>query len=107
MEFGAIYVSDTPVSECVIRLQTTSWNDKRGLHIKKSMLFLRRQCVGWNVLEDDADNIGATEVLSRIVNLDTCPDGIYRVVVCNEQRDWESGYVDDYDYELVRLEDVQ
>ena len=88
-------------NRCVIRVKTTMWTDKRGLHIKKSLTFLRRQCEGFNVLEEDAGMAGADDVLPRILNLDQCEDGIYEVVTCNESRDWETGYVDGYDYQLV------
>jgi hypothetical protein len=26
---------------------------------------------------------------------------VYGVVICDESRDWETGYVDDYNYRLV------
>lgn len=90
-----------PVSRCVVRVTTTAWADKRGLHTKKSLTFLRRRCDGFNVLSEDASAIGAGYVLPRILNLGEVADGIYEVVTCNEQHDWETGYVDDYDYRLV------
>ena len=92
---------DVNVSRCTVRVKTAVWEDKRGLHTKKSLTFLRRQCEGFNVLAEDASAIGAEEVLSRILNLDEVEDGIYEVVVCNESHDYETGYVDDYDYRLV------
>ena len=88
-------------NRCVVRLRTTMWADKTGLHTKKSLTFLRRKSEGFNVLEEDASAAGVEEVLPRILNLDECPDGVYKVVVCNESRDYETGYVDDYDYRLV------
>ena len=92
---------DVNVSRCTVRVKTTVWADKRGLHTKKSLTFLRRQCEGFNILAEDADAIGAEEVLSRIVNLGEVEDGIYEVVACNESHDYETRYVDDYDYRLV------
>ena len=92
---------DVNVSRCTVRVKTTVWADKRGLHTKKSLTFLRRQCEGFNVLAEDASAIGAEEVLPRILNLGEVEDGIYEVVVCNESHDYETGYVDDYDYRLV------
>lgn len=103
-EMLAVEHAPTQESQCVVRLRTTAWRDKNGLHLKKSLTFLRRQCIGFNLLEEDAGAIGAEEVLPKIENLDECKDGIYMAVVCNESRDWESGYVDDYDYRLVPLE---
>lgn len=92
---------DVNVSRCVVRVKTTTWADKKGLHQKKSLTFLRRRCEGFNLLEEDAGAIGAEEVMPRILNLGECEDGIYKVVACNERRDYETGYVDDYDYRLV------
>jgi hypothetical protein len=73
---------------------------QRGLHIKKSLAFLRRKCAGFNVLEEEADAIGAKDTARIIINLDECADGIYEVVVCNESHDFESGHVDGYDLKL-------
>jgi len=92
---------DVNVSRCTVRVKTTVWADKRGLHTKKSLTFLRRQCEGFNVLAEDVSAIGAEEVLPRLVNLGEVEDGIYEVVVCNESHDYETGCVDDYDYRLV------
>ena len=92
---------DVNVSRCTVRVKTTVWADKRGLHTKKRLTFLRRQCEGFNVLAEDVSAIGAEEVLQRLVNLGEVEDGIYEAVVCNESHDYETGYVDDYDYRLV------
>lgn len=92
-----------PVDRCVVRLRTTYWSDKTGIHWKQSLTFLRRQCSGYNLLEEDTNCIGAEYVIPRITNLNQCKDGIYLVTVCNEARDWETGIVEDYDYMLVEL----
>ncbi len=92
---------DVNVSRCTVRVKTTVWADKRGLHTKKSLTFLRRQCEGFNILAEDISAMGVEEVLPRIVNLDKVKDGIYEVVVRDKSYDYETGYVDDYDYRLV------
>lgn len=105
-EFSVLYIGkEPPEDRCVVRVHTSSWIDARGLHTKKSLTFLKRQCVGYNVLQEDALNIDAESVINRIVNLDTCPDGVYQVAVCNQYRDWETGYVEDYDYKLLPVTD--
>jgi hypothetical protein len=86
---------------CIVRVTTNFYSDKRGLHVNKSITFLRRQCKGFNVLETDANECGAEDTIARIINLDSVSDGIYEVVTCNERRDWESGTIDSYDYQLV------
>lgn len=93
-----------PVNRCVVRLRTTRWADKSGLQVKRSLTFLRRECKGFNVLEEDAAVAGADETLPRIRNLGSCDDGVYEVVMCNESRDRETGCIDDYDYRLVAIQ---
>lgn len=93
---------DSVEDRCTVRVKTTMWSDKRGgLHAKKSLTFLRRRCNGYNLLDEDAGTAGAGEVLPRILNLWAVEDGVYRVVSRNERRDWETGYVEDYDYWLA------
>ena len=86
---------------CIIRLSTSAWRDKRGIYLKKEIRYMRKLCTGYNTLEEEADSIGLIEAIQRIVNLDKCSDGIYEVLVCNESRDWETGYTDDYDLQLA------
>jgi len=88
---------------CVVRLTTTAWMDKRGVHLKKSLNFLKRKCKGFNILDEDCSLVGAGEVIPRIINIDSVEDGIYSVVTCNESKDFESGYIDDYDYKLINI----
>jgi len=88
---------------CTVRLTTSMWKNERGLHFKKSLTYLKRQCAGFNILEEDTCSIGAEEVVPRIINLLDVPDGIYQVATCNESKDWETGFVDDYDYLLVAI----
>ena len=94
-------------NRCVVRLRTTMWADKTGLHMKKSLTFLRRKSEGFNLIEEDIGAVGAEQVLSRILNIDECQDGIYEVVTCNESRDYETGYIDCYDYRLVTADTDQ
>lgn len=86
---------------CIVRLSTNSWKDDRGVHFKKSLNFLKRKCKGFNILAEDCDVVGAEDVIPKIINLLNIPDGVYQLTTCNESKDWETGYVDDYDYKLV------
>jgi hypothetical protein len=100
-EFSAGLGVGKQLNRCVVRLRTTMWADKNGIHMRKSLTFLRRKSEGFNVLEEDVSAVGVEEVVPRILNMDECPDGIYEVVMCNESHDFETGYIDDYDYRLV------
>lgn len=44
--------------------------------------------------------ISPEEVTDRIVNLQQCKDGVYEITMCNVAKDWETGYVDSWDYRL-------
>ena len=96
-------LSNKPKNKCVVRVKTAMWADKKGLHIQKNITFLRRQCEGFNVLEEDMNEIGAEQVVQRVVNLDACIDGVYEVVTCNERHDYETNNIIDYDYKLVAI----
>lgn len=97
------FISEKAESKTVVRLVTSSWRSNKGIHIKKDIIFLRRQCEGYNVIEEDCSMIGSDEVYCRIINLDECQDGIYQIITCNESRDWESGDIADYDYKLLTI----
>lgn len=88
----------------IVRLTTTYWNNNKGLYQRKNINFLKRKCKGFNFIEEDCGMTGAAEVIDRIINLNKCDDGIYKVIICNERKDWESGVIDDYDYQLVKFE---
>lgn len=91
-----------PENLCIVRVTTDYWSDSKGLYSKKSIKFLKRKCKGYSILQEDCSNIGAEEVFLRIENLNDVEDGIYEVIITNEQRDWESGYIEDYDYHLTK-----
>lgn len=84
----------------VVKLTTSAWQDRRGLHIKRSLTTVRRRSGPSPIMEEDVTAIGALEVAGRITNLDDLPDGLYSVATCNEERDWETGCIEDYDYRL-------
>ena len=86
---------------CVVRLTTTFYQDGRGLHTKKSLTLLKRKSFGYDMLNEDASQIGAEHVLKRIIGLYNMEDGVYEVEICNRLRDWETGCIDDWDYLLV------
>lgn len=69
------------------------------------MTFLKRKCKGNNCVLEDCDYSSADYVIPRIVNFYNCQDGVYEIQVNDIQRDWETGYVDDWDYILVPYEE--
>lgn len=89
----------------VVRVTTSSWIDKRGIHQKRSIIPLQRKSNGaFDILNEDANCVGADVTFERITNLDKCRDGVYYVDICNQKMDWETGYIDDYDFILLPYE---
>ena len=88
----------------VIRLITSYWQNARGLHMKRSIQFLRKESTGFNFVEEDARSIGAEEIVPRM-NLDRYKDGKYYMIPINEHRDYETGTIEDYNYALIPYEE--
>lgn len=98
-------VTSTAPAPCVIVRIRSSVFGTRRITVQKDITCLRRKCIGFNFFEEDIGMIGADAVIESITNLHECPDGIYQIVICNEQRDWETGHVEDYDYKLIPFTD--
>lgn len=93
-------------NKTVVKITTSYWYDKDGAYLKKSLKVLKRKSSGYNVLLEDCSMMGAEPVLTRMLNIDKVKDGIYEVTVTNISRDCETGYVDDWDLELVPFVEV-
>jgi hypothetical protein len=85
----------------VVRLKRSYWSDKRGVHMRTDITFMARLCLDFNILAEDCMNVGAGDVLPRIMNLGEIEDGLYEVTSCNERRDNETGHIYYYDYKLI------
>lgn len=98
-----IFAPDTVVEEnvCVVKITTYYYSTNRGLRIQKTIDILKKKCKGINVLTEDLSAIGAQEVAENIININEVRDGVYKVVTCNEHRDWETGDIDEYQYKLI------
>lgn len=89
----------------IVRLKTSCWHNENGIHQRKDLVYLKRKSKGFNIVDEDCQNIGANEVFPRITNIDECEDGIYRIETCNEFSSWETPpIIEDYDYKLVKYE---
>lgn len=90
---------ESPVE--VVRVTTSFWKDSRGVYMRKNIIQQHRKSCGHQTMNDDCDMIGADETITRIKNLLSVKDGLYKIVLTNISKDWETGYVDSYDYELI------
>jgi hypothetical protein len=94
---------EEPIVIC--RLTTSYWMySNKKLILKKEISFLKKLSKGCNFILEDVYNIGAEEVIPRIININECKDGVYKLIITNVSTDWETGYVDDYDYKLIPYE---
>ena len=91
---------NTEENKTIVRLKTSCFVTARGIHIKKDILFLRRLCKGFNIIADDALQCEVEDTVCRVVNLDRCSDGIYEISIINESKDFESGNIEEWEYEL-------
>ena len=83
----------------IVRIQDSYYKTYRGVAFKREMNVLKRKSVGCNLVEECFDDVECD--ICRIQNFDAEPPGIYEVMVCNESRDWETGWLDDWEYKLV------
>jgi hypothetical protein len=84
----------------VVRVRTSFWSDRRGLHTKRDLTYLKTLSSGHNFLAEDAGCIGANDIFPLITNLDNdLEDGIYEVIISAYDADSEN--VDYYEYTLV------
>lgn len=96
--------SDEDRPQTVVRLSRSMWHDKDGAYSRTTIRYMKRHTRGYNVFDEDCKNIGAQDVIPRIVNLDDCEDGVYQLIMCDERKDWETGYVEDWDYKLIAFD---
>ena len=91
------------IHRCVVRLKRSAYYTRTGVYFTESLIYLRRKCSGYNILEEEAQGVGAMDALP--INMTEMEEGIYEVVSCNETRDWESGVIDGYELKLIPYEE--
>lgn len=87
-------------SMAVYRVGTEAFQRGKTFVYARTLTRVARKS-NWEPVEEEVYNVGAREGLESITNLLEVPDGLYYVVTTNEQRDWETGYIDSYDLKLV------
>lgn len=89
----------------VVKIITSYWHDQKGLYSKKTIRFLKRKSLNYNILLEDSDNISSKEVIQNIVNLHEVDDGEYEVAMVNQKYCNETGYLEEYNYKLIPYKD--
>ncbi len=88
-----------------VRLTVESYRTTRGVAQKRELYFFKvpnpAQIV--DCFYEDLSNGNDLEDL--IINLDQKINGVYELRTCNVKNDWESGYAEEWDWELVEWVD--
>ena len=78
-----------------------------GLHIRFNML-KKKSCPGCDECFWIHDQIGEVSNDWPIADMDRVEDGkMYRIVIANVEKDWESGMVDAWDFGLVEFKEEE
>jgi hypothetical protein len=105
-ELGSLKQSEKEC-RCIVRIKTSCWSDDKGVHVRKDILRLKRLSKGHDFVHEDVANIGATQWVEACPELYNLDDGVYEVIITNVRTDWETGYVDDYDYGFVPYNEIK
>jgi len=89
--------------KCVVRLITSEFKTTSGYVLQKKLVPLKKKSNGYQCLQEDFSN--GEEILRQITNIYAVEDGIYEVRMCQLERDWETGYLEDWKLELVPYEE--
>ena len=90
--------AEKQVHRTVVRVTTNCYSDGESYTFKKTIRRLKRKSEGYNQLE------GVVELCDEnvcITNLLDVSDGVYELVTCNHYKDYETGYIEDWDWMLV------
>ena len=92
---------NTSPDRTVVRLKTNVYYTDKKLVFSKELTFLKRKSIGPNWVLDEAGMVGVEGIC--IENLYSMPDGIYQIITCNHDRDYETGYLESWDYKLIPI----
>ena len=88
----------------VVKLITTYYQTKDGYAITKKIITQKRLSKGFDFFKEEVSFINVENALTRIINLDECEDGLYELIMINQSKDYETGYIEDWDYKLISYE---
>ncbi len=91
--------------DCVVRLKTSSYKDSKGGLVSTRCLHTLKRRTTFDLLEQELSDCGANHVFSSIININECEDGVYKLVVCDKEPNYETGYLEDWKLQLIRCEE--
>lgn len=91
---------DAVKSKVIVRVTTSRINGRNGgAKFVREIYTQKRRSEGFDFWSHEV-SMGAHEAIGKIVNLYSVQDGIYEMVLINFSTDWETGLVDDYQFQL-------
>lgn len=95
--------------EDIVRVITNTYINSRGeLVIQKTirqMRSLSKAPNGYLAFEGELSEVGTDAIGTSLVGVEDLLDGLYRMVVAFEGRDWETGYVEEVEYKFEPIDD--
>lgn len=91
---------------CIVKVSTEAF-ERGGTYFYGKSLRLLKRLSNYDLLKEECDNIGIADALEQILNLNSVKDGKYQLIGCNISRDIESGYIDDWDLQLIKYEETK
>ena len=88
-----------PKLECIGRVRTSQYEIKGGFAYTKTFKVLKRRS------QLNIDDFCSDIIEYLPLNFLEVEDGVYKLGVINESRDWETGMVDDWDVTLIKVEE--
>lgn len=86
----------------VVRVDKNFYRNKSGEFVSQTKLrVMKKLSFLSNVFEEDFSCCGPEDTIDRIVNLYEVKPGLYEMITVNQTTDWETGYIDGWDYLLI------
>lgn len=91
---------------CVVRVGTEGFKRGDTYFYGRTIRVIKRK-TEYDLLHDYCQQVGIQEAIENILNINSVEDGLYQLLMCNISKDYETGYIDDFNFKLVKYEEVQ
>lgn len=87
----------------IFKAENNVFNTRRGFGLSIRLNRSKKySCPGCDNCAWEIDAFNQVDNDWPILNIESCVNNTYyKIVICNEHRDWESGEIDDWDMKLV------
>lgn len=89
---------------CVVRVGTEGFKRGDTYFYGRTIRVIKRK-TEYDLLHNDCQNVGIQEAIENIVNINKVDDGLYQLIMVNVSKDYETGHIDDFNFNLVKYEE--